>query len=197
MGRESQLVSTQHRIRINTDGKAKIVAAGWGTYLNAALSNYRIGWFEEKVLEVYPFWEDGGFVWCEPDDHPLFSKHPFSKVAVILFLLFFKSSRYKRNRPPSSSDDLCLLFCIYPSSIAHSFSGEGSTVCTRTVEPDSVVYRTPLILILQLKMSVLCGALLCSPWNSIQRWILLYTLYSVHAELCKNTNFFNIYFYIL
>ena len=193
MGRESQLVSTQHRIRINTDGKAKIVAADWETYLNAALQYLIIGLDGLKKR----FWEDGGFVWCEPDDHPLFSKHPFSKVAVILFLLFFKSSWYKRNLPPSSSDDLCLLFCIYPSSIAHSFSGEGSTVCTRTVEPDSVVYRTPLILILQLKMSVLCGARICSPWNSIQRWILLYTLYSVHAELCKNTNFFNIYFYIL
>ena len=25
-----------HRIRINTEGKAKVVTAGWGTFLNAA-----------------------------------------------------------------------------------------------------------------------------------------------------------------
>ena len=27
---------------------------------------------EEKFLEEHPFWEDGGLVWCEPDDHPFF-----------------------------------------------------------------------------------------------------------------------------
>ena len=31
-------IRLQHRRRINTEEKAKVVAAGWGTYLNAALT---------------------------------------------------------------------------------------------------------------------------------------------------------------
>ena len=48
--------------KMNTEEKAKVVAAGWGTYLNAAL----IIWGE------HPFWKGGGLGWCEPDDHRFF-----------------------------------------------------------------------------------------------------------------------------
>ena len=47
-------------------------------------------------------------------------KHPFRQVVVILLILFFKLSLCKiaTSIPSSnSSDDLCFLFCIYPSSI--------------------------------------------------------------------------------
>ena len=30
----------------------------------------------------------GGLIWCEPDDHPIFSNNPFCQVAVILLILF-------------------------------------------------------------------------------------------------------------
>ena len=39
------------------------------------------------------------YVWCEPDDHPFFSKHLFRQAAVILFILFSKSSLGKRDSP--------------------------------------------------------------------------------------------------
>ena len=32
----------------------------------------------------------GGLVWCEPDQHPFFSQHPFHQFAFILLILFFK-----------------------------------------------------------------------------------------------------------
>ena len=57
----------------------------------------------------------------------IFSKHPFQKVALILFILFFKIILEENNSkcskelnqfcPPNSSNDLCLLFCLYPSSM--------------------------------------------------------------------------------
>ena len=59
----------------------------------------------------------------------IFSKHLFRQVAFILFILFFKiilvgnsSCGKELNKfcPPNSSDDLCLLFCLYPSSMAGS-----------------------------------------------------------------------------
>ena len=44
------------------------------------------------------------FVWCEPDEHPFwFSKHPFCQVAVILLILFFKSSWCKRAVPQAAA----------------------------------------------------------------------------------------------
>ena len=46
--------------KMNTEEKAKVVAAGWGTYLNAAL----IIWGE------HPFWKGGGgLVYGVTDDH--------------------------------------------------------------------------------------------------------------------------------
>ena len=44
-----------HRRRIKTEEKAKVVAAVWGTYLNATLTIYQQGCFEELIRE-HPFW---------------------------------------------------------------------------------------------------------------------------------------------
>ena len=49
-----------HRRRINTEGIEKVVAAAWGTYLNAALTICQQGWFEEKFLTEHPFPEGEG-----------------------------------------------------------------------------------------------------------------------------------------
>ena len=40
-----------------TEEKAMVVAAVWGTHLNAAIAVQQQGWFEEKFLEEHPFWE--------------------------------------------------------------------------------------------------------------------------------------------
>ena len=56
----------------------------------------------------------------------IYSMHPFRQVAFILFILVFKiipvensqrDNELNQFRPPNSSNDLCLLFCRYPSSI--------------------------------------------------------------------------------
>ena len=55
----------------------------------------------------------------------IFSKHPFRQVAFTLFILFFKiilvekwcGQELNQFCPPNSSNDLRLLFCLYPSSI--------------------------------------------------------------------------------
>ena len=67
-------------------------------------------------IKVFRF----GIVWTGWSS--IFSKHPLHQVPVILVILFFKSSRPKycsycgmelnQFRPPSSSDDLCLLFWL-------------------------------------------------------------------------------------
>ena len=59
-------VALTHRRRINTEEKEKVVAASWGTYLNAALTIKQQGWFEENFWEKNSFWEDAkGKVWCD------------------------------------------------------------------------------------------------------------------------------------
>ena len=55
-----------------TEEKAKVVAADWGTYLNATQSILPQGLIEEKIKEEYPFLEGAGLVWCKPEDHPFF-----------------------------------------------------------------------------------------------------------------------------
>ena len=56
--------ATLHITRIRQKGNAKVVAAGLGMYLNAALAiAARMIW--RKLLEEHPFWEDGGLMWCE------------------------------------------------------------------------------------------------------------------------------------
>ena len=114
------------RRRINTEGKAK--AAGWGTYLNAAqLHNYyhlspRLIWRKVVGRILGGWWF--GMVWGGWSSISFKASIPPS--SYFLFILFFKSSWCKiasvaRNKNqfclPSSSDDLCLLFCLYPSSM--------------------------------------------------------------------------------
>ena len=69
----------KHRRRINTEWQVKVVAAGWGLYLNAALTN---------IFGKHPFWEGGDLVWCEPDDHTIFkaSIPPSSRYSIYPFL---------------------------------------------------------------------------------------------------------------
>ena len=64
------LIGSGRRSMLNTEGKAKVVAAGWGTYLQAALSIYQQVRFEEKFLGEQSLKEGGGFVWCKPTYHP-------------------------------------------------------------------------------------------------------------------------------
>ena len=45
-------------------------------------------WLEPKFSEEHPFWSDGG--WSS-----IFSKHSFRQVAIVLFILFFKTSWWK------------------------------------------------------------------------------------------------------
>ena len=88
-----------HRRRTNTEGKVKVVTVGWGTYstvhwvqyLNAPLTQQ--GWFEEKLKKKH-FRRVG--VWCDGIGwSSIFSKHPFRQAAVMLFILFLKSSWFK------------------------------------------------------------------------------------------------------
>ena len=83
------------RRRIKTEEKAKVVAAGWGTYLNAALTA-----FSSKGDLNKSFWENIHFgkvvVWCGVNRmiiHFYKASIPPSKTALafILFILFFKS----------------------------------------------------------------------------------------------------------
>ena len=48
-------VRQHHRRRINTEEKAKVVVAAWGTQLNAALTIQQQGWFEEFVWGEHSF----------------------------------------------------------------------------------------------------------------------------------------------
>ena len=58
-----------------------------------------------------------GLVWWEPEGHPIFWSVHSNQASVLLFILFFKSSwcgmELNEFRPPNSSDDLCLLFCLF------------------------------------------------------------------------------------
>ena len=45
-----------------TEEKAKVVAAVWGTYLNATLAIPQQVWFEDKFLDEHPFLVGGSLV---------------------------------------------------------------------------------------------------------------------------------------
>ena len=98
----------KHRGRIHTEEKAKVALL-----------------VEEKFLGLHLFWEDARVVvWCGVNQ-PFFQSIHFA----MLFILFFKSS-WCKIRPPSISDNLCLLFCIYPSSIIVPICGSTVIPCT-------------------------------------------------------------------
>ena len=79
-----------HRRRIYAEDKAKVVAAVWGTYKPFSSKEN----FEEKFLEEHSFWEGGGLMFCELEDHQIvppsvhFSIHPFFHI----FLFWINSS---------------------------------------------------------------------------------------------------------
>ena len=61
VGSDSQPLGTVGPQRKNwTEEKAKVVAAVWGTFLNATLAIQQQGCLEEKFLEEHSFWEGGG-----------------------------------------------------------------------------------------------------------------------------------------
>ena len=94
----------KHRGRIHTEERAKVALL-----------------VKEKFLGLHPFWEDARVVvWCGVNQ-PFFQSIHFA----MLFILFFKSS-WCKIRPPSISDNLCLLFCIYPSSIIVPICGSNT-----------------------------------------------------------------------
>ena len=75
--------------------KAKVVAAGWGTYLNTAVAFRSKDDLKKRFFfEEHPFWEGGGLVWCEPwmiviifPKHPFRSSmHPFLQIILVLKL---------------------------------------------------------------------------------------------------------------
>ena len=94
----------------------------WGCTLECCTDN-----LAASVIWRQVFWRTSifagcwfGVVWTGYPDHPFF------KASILLFLLFIKpywckiasaARNWINSASPSSSDDLCLLFCIYPSSI--------------------------------------------------------------------------------
>ena len=93
--------------------KPKVVAAGWGTYLNAALAIKRQGRFEERFLQEHLVWEVGGLVWCEPADHPSFFQSIHSAKKSFFYSSYFSNHHgAKWLMRPTSSKDLCLPFCL-------------------------------------------------------------------------------------
>ena len=81
----------EHRRRINTEEKEKVVAGCClGGLLECRTSHLsaRIIW--KKLLEEHSFWEGGVLVWTGRSF--IFLKHPLRQVSVLLFINFFKSS---------------------------------------------------------------------------------------------------------
>ena len=65
-----------HRRRMQTEQKAKVVAVVWATYLNAALTIQQQRWFEKKkFFGEHPLRQVGGLVWCKPGYHPNYSEN--------------------------------------------------------------------------------------------------------------------------
>ena len=67
----------------------------------------------------------------------ILSKHLFRQVAFILFILFFKiilvtniknGKEFNQFPPPNSSDDICLFFRLYPSSMSKLMQNTGKSV---------------------------------------------------------------------
>ena len=69
---------------------------GCRCWLGGALTIYQQGWFEQNLSVEHQFYVGWWFsvVWTRWSS--VFPKHPFRQIAVILFILFFKSSWWKR-----------------------------------------------------------------------------------------------------
>ena len=62
----------------------------------------------------HPFWEGGGLEWVWTIWSSIFMKNPCCQASVLLLIHNFKSSWCCMDfRCPNSSDDLCLLFCLF------------------------------------------------------------------------------------
>ena len=68
---------------------------GCRCWLGGALTIYQQGWFEQNLSVEHQFYVGWWFsvVWTRWSS--VFPKHPFRQIAVILFILFFKSSWWK------------------------------------------------------------------------------------------------------
>ena len=119
-------LASQHRRRIKTEEKAKVVAVGWGDVLECRTNHLAARMYGTKVFGRTSIFVGllFGIVWTRWSS--IFPKHPFLQVAVILFILFIQIILVENGKwawnwinfvPPNSSDDLCLLFCLYPSSM--------------------------------------------------------------------------------
>ena len=95
-----------HRRRINIEEKAKVVAATWGTKF--------IQFLAVPVILHY------GTILKNRKNSSFSSNHPGAVHPILqIFLLqnSLRSMELMKYCPPNSSDDLCLFFCIYPSSM--------------------------------------------------------------------------------
>ena len=94
----------QYKLRwrlINTEGKAKVIKTGWGTYLKATLTIKQQCWFKE--IFCVKTTTSGGWWWG------------VNQLIIHFFKASIPLSSCYYFHPPSSSYDLCLLFCIYTS----------------------------------------------------------------------------------
>ena len=116
-------VYCSHRIRIRQKGKAK--GKGRRCWLRDGLkcrtSHLASRMIWRTVFGRTSILVGGGLAYGMNRRSSIFSRHPLRQADVILLIFFFKSSWYKIScskdfRPPISSNDLCLLFWIYPSS---------------------------------------------------------------------------------
>ena len=115
-------VRQHHRRRINTEEKAKVVVAAWGTHLNAALTIQQQGWFEEFVWGEHSFCRV--VVWWNVNRMIIHFFQSIQSAMRPLFYWCFSSiplgvklhvwQGIETIPPPRNSYDLCLLLCIYP-----------------------------------------------------------------------------------
>ena len=97
-----------HRRRINTEEKANIVAFVWGTELIQFLVELSI--FHQDDLKKVMNSSYSSF--CPHVIHPI--------LKIILVQNSQRGKEMNRFCPPNSCVDLCLLFCLYPSSVLYA-----------------------------------------------------------------------------
>ena len=116
------LMRGEHRRRINTEEKAKDVSAVWGTELIqflAALDILHQADLEKRMNRITAAWQSRCFydhmVHTTPNHHPT-KMDVLSKSFLQIILCANWLVRHSSTFPSTSSDDLCLLFCLYPST---------------------------------------------------------------------------------
>ena len=82
--------------------------------------------FEQQILGEHPFWQGGGMVYGVNQMNIRFFIASIPSKGLYSIILFFKSilveniqggNKLNQFRPSNSNEDLCLLFCRYPSSM--------------------------------------------------------------------------------